>query len=104
MEHQTCVAYGNHYLGGYRGRAFCVGLNLISSLSTESAHEWGNSVTDEGYRDMWIHESSALYGSACVVPGSVDGHDEHSQQYYQYAKDHAWDVRKRPPNHRGICR
>lgn len=47
MEHQTAVAYGNHYLLGYEGRASsAVGLNFDFIIIHESAHEWwGNSVT-----------------------------------------------------------
>jgi len=51
MEHQTCVAYGNHYLGGYRGvPRLRSGSNLISSLSTNRARMVGQQRHDEGYR------------------------------------------------------
>ena len=48
MEHQTAVAYGNRYQGGYRGRSSSdVGRKFDFIIVHESAHEWwGNSVTE----------------------------------------------------------
>jgi aminopeptidase N len=69
MEHQTAVAYGNRYLGGYRGRTWAeVGLKFDFIIVHESAHEWwGNSVTAKDVADMWIHESFAAYAEALFV-------------------------------------
>ncbi len=69
MEHQTAVAYGNHYQGGYEGRASsAVGLKFDFIIIHESAHEWwGNSVTAKDVADMWIHESFAAYAEALYV-------------------------------------
>lgn len=69
MEHQTAVAYGNHYLQGYRGRASSpVGLKFDFIIIHETAHEWwGNSVTSEDIADMWIHESFGAYAEAVYV-------------------------------------
>jgi aminopeptidase N len=69
MEHQTAVAYGNHYLSGYEGRATSsVGLKFDFIIIHESAHEWwGNSVTAKDIADMWIHESFAAYAEALYV-------------------------------------
>lgn len=77
MEHQTCVAYGNHYLGGYRGRASsAVGLKFDFIIIHESAHEWwGNSVTMKDIADMWIHESFGAYAESLFVEDQY-GHDE----------------------------
>ena len=69
MEHQSAVAYGNRYLGGYRGRAPSeVGLKFDFIIIHESAHEWwGNSVTAKDVADMWIHESFGAYAEALYV-------------------------------------
>jgi aminopeptidase N len=69
MEHQSAVAYGNHYIQGYRGRASSeVGLKFDFIIIHESAHEWwGNSVTSKDVADMWIHESFAAYAEALYV-------------------------------------
>jgi aminopeptidase N len=69
MEHQSAVAYGNHYLLGYEGRATsAVGLRFDFIIVHESAHEWwGNSVTSKDVADMWIHESFGAYAEALYV-------------------------------------
>ncbi len=65
MEHQSAVAYGNHYQNGYLGRdrsATGHGLLWDFIIVHESAHEWfGNSITMKDAADMWIHESFATY-------------------------------------------
>ena len=65
MEHQSAVAYGNHYKNGYLGRdrsATGHGLLWDFIIIHESAHEWwGNSTTMKDAADMWIHESFATY-------------------------------------------
>ncbi len=65
MEHQSAVAYGNHYLNGYLGRDLSgtgLGLKWDFIIVHESAHEWwGNNITDKDAADMWIHESFANY-------------------------------------------
>src|SRR5689334_13873868 len=77
MEHQSCVAYGNHYLGGFRGRSSsAVGLKFDFIIIHESAHEWwGNSVTMKDIADMWIHESFGAYAESLFVEDQY-GHDE----------------------------
>jgi len=75
MEHQSAVAYGNHYLQGYNGRVSSevgpssdIGLKFDFIIVHESAHEWwGNSVTSKDIADMWIHESFAAYAEALYV-------------------------------------
>jgi cyclophilin family peptidyl-prolyl cis-trans isomerase len=69
MEHQSCVAYGNRYLGGFRGRSSsAVGLKFDFIIIHESAHEWwGNSVTMKDIADMWIHESFGAYAESLFV-------------------------------------
>ncbi len=65
MEHQSAVAYGNHYLNGYLGRdrsATGHGMKWDFIIIHESAHEWfGNNITMKDAADMWIHESFANY-------------------------------------------
>jgi aminopeptidase N len=65
MEHQSAIAYGNHYLNGYRGRDLSgTGLGLLWDfiIVHESAHEWfGNSISAQDHADMWVHESFANY-------------------------------------------
>ena len=69
MEHQSAVAYGNHYLTGYEGYASSsVGLKFDFIIIHESAHEWwGNSITSNDIADMWIHESFGAYAEALYV-------------------------------------
>lgn len=65
MEHQSAVAYGNHYKNGYLGRdrsATGRGAQWDFIIIHESAHEWfGNNITMKDAADMWIHESFANY-------------------------------------------
>jgi aminopeptidase N len=65
MEHQSAVAYGNHYKNGYLGHDRSEtghGLLWDFIIIHESAHEWfGNSITMKDAADMWIHESFATY-------------------------------------------
>ena len=69
MEHQSAIAYGNRFVGGYRGRSSSeVGLKFDFIIIHESAHEWwGNSVTAKDIADMWIHESFGAYAEALYV-------------------------------------
>ena len=65
MEHQSGVAYGNHFLNGYLGRDLSgtgLGLQWDFIIIHESAHEWwGNSISAQDHADMWLHESFANY-------------------------------------------
>jgi len=65
MEHQSAIAYGNHFLNGYLGRDLSgtgLGLQWDFIIVHESAHEWwGNSISMADHADMWIHESFANY-------------------------------------------
>jgi aminopeptidase N len=94
MEHQSAVAYGNRYLGGYRGRASsAVGLKFDFIIIHESAHEWwGNSITAQDPADMWIHESFGAYAEALFVE-SLYGREE-SLVYINGKKS---NVRNREP-------
>jgi len=71
MEHQSGIAYGNHYLNGYLGRDLSgtgQGLDWDFIIVHESAHEWfGNSLTTADLADMWVHEGFAAYSEALYV-------------------------------------
>ncbi len=68
MEHQSGVAYGNHFENGYLGRDLShtgLGLAWDFIIVHESAHEWwGNSISGKDHADMWIHESFANYAES----------------------------------------
>ena len=65
MEHQSAVAYGNHYTKGYLGNDLSdTGMGLLFDfiIIHESGHEWfGNSITSKDIADMWIHEGFTCY-------------------------------------------
>lgn len=60
MEHQSCIAYGNHYQNNPFGFDFII--------IHESGHEWfANSITAYDPADMWIHESFTTYGESLYL-------------------------------------
>lgn len=60
MEHQSAIAYGNHYKPNAYGFDFII--------LHESGHEWfGNLITAADHADMWIHESFTTYLEALYV-------------------------------------
>jgi aminopeptidase N len=65
MEHQSAVAYGNHFANGYLERDWTgVGISprFDFIIIHESGHEWfGNSITAQDKSDMWIHEGWDTY-------------------------------------------
>lgn len=71
MEHQSAIAYGNHYHKGYWGLDMShtgIGLKFDFIIVHESAHEWfGNSITAADIADMWIHEAFATYAESVYV-------------------------------------
>ena len=80
MEHQTAVAYGNHFENGYYGRDWTgVGISpkFDFIIIHESGHEWfGNAVTAADRSDMWIHEGWTTYLESLYVEfqwGKADG-------------------------------
>jgi aminopeptidase N len=68
MEHQSAVAYGNHFHNGYLGRDLShtgLGLGWDFIIVHESAHEWfGNSITTKDIADSWVHEGFANYAES----------------------------------------
>ena len=71
MEHQSGVAYGNHYQNGYLGRDLSGtgwGLKWDFIVVHESGHEWfGNNITMKDAADMWIHESFTNYSESLFI-------------------------------------
>ncbi len=71
MEHQSGVAYGNHYQNGYLGRDLSGtgwGMKWDFIVVHESGHEWfGNNITMKDEADMWIHESFTNYSESLFV-------------------------------------
>src|SRR3984957_13102255 len=71
MEHQSNIAYGNHFENGYLGRDLSGtgwGLKWDFIIVHESGHEWfGNNITSKDLADMWIHESFANYSESLFV-------------------------------------
>jgi aminopeptidase N len=65
MEHQSAVAYGNHFANGYLERDWTgVGISprFDFIIIHESGHEWfGNAITAQDRSDMWIHEGWDTY-------------------------------------------
>lgn len=65
MEHQTAVAYGNHFQNGYLGRDLSRsgwGLKWDFIIVHESGHEWfANNITTKDLADMWVHEGITNY-------------------------------------------
>ncbi|MBK8712191.1 MAG: M1 family metallopeptidase [Niastella sp.] len=65
MEHQSAIAYGNHFKNGYLGKDLSgtgEGLKWDFIIVHESGHEWfGNNITSKDIADMWIHEGFTNY-------------------------------------------
>src|SRR5580693_2218491 len=79
MEHQSAVAYGNHFTNGYLGRDWTgVGVSpkFDFIIIHESGHEWfGNAVSAADRSDMWIHEGWTTYLESLYVE-YMFGHDD----------------------------
>ena len=73
MEHQSVVAYGNHFHNGYNNKDWTgVGISpkFDFIIIHESGHEWfGNAVSAADQADMWIHEGFTTYAEAVYVEG-----------------------------------
>lgn len=71
MEHQSAVAYGNHFHNSY-GPHDWTGVGISPRFDFiiihESGHEWfGNSITAADQADMWIHEGFTTYAEDVYV-------------------------------------
>ena len=103
MEHQSAVAYGNHFANGYLERDWTgVGISLRFDfiIIHESGHEWfGNSITAADPSDMWIHEGWTTY-LECLYVEYMYGHDD----YLKYVNAYKAKVKNAKPiiGERGI--
>lgn len=93
MEHQSAVAYGNHFLNGYLGNDLSGsgwGLKWDYIIVHESGHEWfGNNITTKDIADMWVHEGFTDYSETLFT-----------EYYYgkQAADEYVQGLRKRIAN------
>lgn len=75
MEHQSNVAYGNHYQNGYLGRDLSdtgAGLGWDYIIIHESGHEWfANNITAKDIADMWIHEGFTDYSETLYIESTA---------------------------------
>ena len=77
MEHQSAIAYGNHYVNGYYPGFGNSGMDLSGSgwglkwdyiIIHEAGHEWfGNNITTNDIADMWVHEGFTDYSETLFV-------------------------------------
>jgi aminopeptidase N len=71
MEHQSAVAYGNHYKFGYGGNdgsGTGWGMKWDFIVVHEAGHEWfGNNITTKDLADMWVHEGFGNYSESLFV-------------------------------------
>jgi len=87
MEHQSAVAYGNHFRNGYYASSLGgpdrwvdfsgmgEGYKWDFIIVHESAHEWfGNNITTKDVADSWVHESFANYAEG-LFSECQDGKD-----------------------------
>jgi aminopeptidase N len=76
MEHQSNIAYGNHFMEGFLGDDVSGtgwGLKWDYMIVHESGHEWfGNNITCKDVADEWIHESFTTY-SEILYTGNYFG-------------------------------
>src|SRR5207244_4920029 len=97
MEHQSAVAYGNHFVNSYYPSRDWTGVQISPRFDFiivhESAHEWfGNSVTAADVSDMWIHEGWATY-LECLFVEYMYGHED----YLKYTNGYKSKVRNTQP-------
>lgn len=71
MEHQSAVAYGNHYMNGYLGQDLSGsgwGKKWDYIIIHESGHEWfANNISTNDIADMWVHEGFTMYSEVLFV-------------------------------------
>jgi aminopeptidase N len=81
MEHQSAVAYGNHFVNSYYPSRDWTGVQISPRFDFiiihESAHEWfGNAITAADVSDMWIHEGWGTY-LECLFVEYMYGHADY---------------------------
>lgn len=97
MEHQSCVAYGNHFENGYLGSDLSGtgwGMKFDFIIIHESGHEWfANNITAKDVADMWIQEGFTCYSESLFL-----------EYYYgkKAASQYIIGLRKRIENKRAL--
>ena len=85
MEHQSAIAYGNHYLRGYLGGRIPDDMNWDFIIIHESGHEYfGNAISCKDHAEMWLHEGFTTYLEALYVEYTMSYLD--AQRYLEYQK------------------
>lgn len=85
MEHQSAVAYGNHFGNGYLGTDLSHtgwGLKWDYIIVHESGHEWfGNNITAKDRADMWVHEGFTDYSETLFIDDyfGIEAGNEYTQ-------------------------
>ncbi|HET9431735.1 MAG TPA: M1 family metallopeptidase, partial [Chitinophagaceae bacterium] len=71
MEHQSAIAYGNHFMNGYLGKDLSGsgwGKKWDYIIVHESGHEWfANNLTTNDIADMWVHEGFTMYSEVLFI-------------------------------------
>ncbi len=73
MEHQSAIAYGNHYKNNLEPRNLIgmegdLNLNYDYVIVHETGHEWwGNSLSAPDFAQLWLHEAFTTYAEALFV-------------------------------------
>ncbi|MBP7273360.1 MAG: M1 family metallopeptidase [Saprospiraceae bacterium] len=93
MEHQSGIAYGNHYERGYNGGLIPADMNWDYLIIHESGHEYfGNAVSCNDHSDMWIHEAFTTYMEALYVECTAD-----YEEAIRYLENHKNKIRNADP-------
>ena len=100
MEHQSAIAYGNHYKPGYRGRdgsGTGWGMKWDFIVIHESGHEWfGNNITSNDLADMYLHEGFTNYSETLFVE-SMFGKEAANEYNYGIRRGIQNDIPIIPP-------
>jgi len=68
MEHQSAVAYGNHFRSYNQSMSRALYGFIDYIILHETAHEWwGNSITACDPADVWIHEGFGTYSEVLYI-------------------------------------
>lgn len=85
MEHQSGIAYGNHYMRGYLGGMIPADMDWDYIIIHETGHEYfGNAVSVNDHAEMWIHESFTTYLESIYVE-CVYGYQD-AMRYLRYQR------------------
>jgi len=91
MEHQSAVAYGNHFANGFDSyKSGWLDTDIATKFDYiiihESGHEWfGNAVSAADISDGWIHEGWTTY-LECLYVEYTFGHEDYLKYTNAYKK------------------